>query len=304
MRWLIIMMLLITACSGNGLFAGEPEEAQSALEMINSGTQGVELSFSQGTPASTIFDTQDFFMIVDIKNKGNYNLGSSDCFIQVTGHDKGILPGLDSAQSCGEIEGKSEFLPDGGYDYLEFRSNGVNLPDGAYEYKPTLNVVWCYEYETKAMASVCVDPGFYQVTEEQKSCVTQDVSMGGGQGGPISVSMVGVENVAGNAVLEIIVKNVGGGQLLSPYADFRNCAGTGLDYDDFDNMVFDVDFSGGSEVKCSPRDNTLRMVNGQGKIICTYDVDGTTAFETPVLITLNYGYLDNMRQEIAIVKTP
>ena len=65
------MMLLITACSGNGLFAGEPEEAQSALEMINSGTQGVELSFSQGTPASTIFDTQDFFMIVDIKNKGN-----------------------------------------------------------------------------------------------------------------------------------------------------------------------------------------------------------------------------------------
>ena len=304
MRWLIVIMLLITACSGPGLFAGEPEQAQSALQMVNSGTRGITVNFGQGTPPSTVFDTQDFYMILDLANQGTYDLSANDCFVQVTGQDHGIMPGMSTAQSCGSIEGKSEFLPDGGSDYLEFRTNGINLPDGAFEYKPTLNVVWCYNYETNAMASICVDPGFYQITEEQKSCVTQDVSMGGGQGGPVAVSMVGVENVAGNAVLEFTIRNVGGGQVLSPYADIKNCAGTGLDYDDFDNLVYDIDFSGGTEIKCSPRDNTLRMVNGQGKIICTYDIDGTTSFETPVIVNLQYSYMENTKKQISIVKTP
>lgn len=303
MRWLILL-LLIVGCSSDGLFAGEPEQAQSALEMVNSGTRGVTVNFGQGTPASTIFDTQDFYMILDVANQGTMDLDANSCFIQVAGHDTGIMPGMATAQSCGDIEGKSEFLPEGGYDYLEFRTNGINLPDGAFEYKPSLNVIWCYNYETTAMATVCVDPGFYQITEEQKSCITQDVAMGGGQGAPIAVSMVGVENVAGKAVLEFTVRNVGGGQLLSPYADIKNCGGTGLDYDDFDTMVYDIDFSGGSLVKCSPRDNTLRLVNGQGKIICTYDIDGTTAFETPVIVNLQYSYMENIKQQISIVKTP
>jgi hypothetical protein len=152
---------------------------------------------------------------------------------------------------------------------------------------------------------VCVDPLFYQVTSQQKACTPTDISMGGGQGAPVGISYVGVDMVGDKAIFEINVVNQGGGRVLSPDTDIRSCEGN-LEYTDLDKVyVRNVQLSGGSKINCNPTDNYVRLTNNQGKIICTFDISGASAaFESPLVIELEYNYVDSITQPVKIIQTP
>jgi hypothetical protein len=68
--------------------------------------------------------------------------------------------------------------------------------------------------------------------------------------------------------------------------------------------LYDVRLSGGTLIDCKPHDKIVRLNNGQGKIVCSYTIPGTSSFETPLKIDLDYGYIDSIQQPIKIVKTP
>ena len=69
----------------------------------------------------------------------------------------------------GVLEGKNVYNVEGSTNILEFESS-LNLPYNVPDYSPTLNYLTCYNYHTAAYPSVCVDPLFYQVSSEQKTC--------------------------------------------------------------------------------------------------------------------------------------
>ncbi len=128
--------------------------------------------------------------------------------------------------------------------------------------------------------------------------------MGSGQGGPVSVSYVGVDMIGDTAVFEISVHNSGGGRVLSPYADISNCGESTLDYDDLDRVGYSVEMTGGSLVSCSPSNGILRLSNDVGKMVCTFHVTGTTSYETPLMITLDYNYMESTQKGVQIISTP
>ncbi len=301
----LIISLSITLSSCGMISAGEnPTETSASLSQAHSGTRGVEAKFVTNYPPSKIYDVNDFIALIEIENKGSHDLDSSDCYLQVTGFDPDIIRGVDYIQSCGDIDGKSVYNLDGGYNQIEYESSNIDLPNGMYEYSPNLNLVWCYNYQTIASPTICVDPLFYEVTSEQKACNPQSVSLGSGQGGPVGVSYVGVEMTGDTAIFEISVSNYGGGRVLSPYADIVNCGEATLDYSDMDHLNYYVEMTGGSLIKCTPSDWELRLNNNAGKIICSFNIDGASAFETPLLITLDYGYIDNTQKSVQIIETP
>lgn len=298
------LFLMVTSCGTQGP-GDNTRDTAAALQAAQSGTQGVKASFVSGYPPNKIYDINDFLALIELENKGNYDLFGGDCFVKLTGFDPNIVRGIDYVQTCGELTGKNVYNLDGGFNQIEYQSTNIALPFGAIEYSPQLNLAICYEYQTRASPSICVDSDMYNLAPDQKACRVHDASLGGGQGAPVSVSYVGVDMAENVAVFEITVRNVGGGKVLSPYTPLSSCGEAFFDYNDQNKVAYTVQMTGGSLISCSPRDGIIRLNDaGTGKIVCKFRVNGASAFETPLSITLDYNYLDSIKRGVQIIQTP
>lgn len=305
---LVLTLLLLVSC-GRVPQGEDPTETSRIVQQVKTGTQGVELTLTQNFPPREVYDLNELIALVEVRNRGNHDLEPQECFVQVSGFDPNIIIGeFSSPRSCAEgigvFEGKKLYNLEGGLNQIEFRSSNIALPEGVFDYEPTLNYKTCYLYQTRASPSVCVDPLLYQISSEQKACdYRRNVVTGGGQGGPVGVSNVNVDMLGSKAVFEINIQNYGGGVVTTPHTDIRNCD-VGLEYTEIGKIFYNVQLGGASVVDCKPRDGFVRMVNNQGKIICTFDIPPTSAYETPLRVDLDYGYVKSITRPLQIIKTP
>ena len=302
---LLTFSLLLTSCGFKPEAGETPLESEAAIRMSRTGTQGLEMRFLQDLPPRTLYDSTEFVAVAEIWNKGGHDIQLGGCFVELTGFDPNIMQGMVSRQACSPqlLEGKKPYNLDGVFEQVEFLSPTIKLPFGVHDYNPNLNLIACYEYQTIASPLVCVENSLYTISSEQKSCIVQDVSTGGGQAAPVGVSYVDVEMAGNRAVFAISVNNYGTGRVLSPDSSLSSCPAT-LQYNDFDKVDYSVRLSGGGVGDCKPRDGLVRMTNDQGKIVCTFDIGNSPSYETPLLINLNYNYMESFRQPINIIKTP
>lgn len=307
---LIVLLIFLVSCKGRVASGEDPRNTEAILKEVQSGTKGVEIEILPNFPPDILYDQNELIAIIDVKNKGNHNLEAQECFVQITGFDPNIIGSIFGVpQSCAggieTLEGKNVFNTGGGFSQLEFGSSNVLLPDDILEYNPTLNFVTCYNYETKANPQICVDPAFYQVSTEQKTCRPSDVSMSGGHGAPVAVSRVNVDMVGNKAIFSIDIVNQGSGKVLHPDTDIRSCADNAqLKHTDLDKVRFNIDLVGGSSTDCKPNDGLVRLSNDKGKIVCTSQVDAPSAFETPLKVNLQYNYIQSQQKKIKIIRTP
>ena len=306
---LLLCSLLLLSCRGRVAAGDSPTNTEAALRQLQTGTQGIELTLVPNYPPATVYDQNQLIALVELHNRGDDDMDPQDCFVQVTGFDPNIIRGgIQTTRSCAEnagmLEGRNVYNLEGGFNQLEFSSSNIVLPNGVFEYNPQLNFVTCYNYHTKASPQVCVDPLLYQVTSEQKTCNPTDIGMGGGQGGPVGVSNIGVDMVGNKAIFEINVQNYGSGRVLSPNADIRSCGQISLDYQDLDKVEYTVDLSGGTLIDCKPQDRIVRLSNNRGKIVCSFDIPGGSSFQTPLIIDLDYSYIQSYLKPVKIIKTP
>lgn len=303
---LMLILLFITSCAYKPNAGETALESSVAVQKASQGTRGIEFKFLQDYPKKTMYDTTQLNGLVEIWNKGTYDLSPSECYLELIGYDKNIIKGVYHRQSCvstGTLGGKTPYNLDGSYNQIEFKSSSIRLPLGVNRYTPTLNLVACYEYQTYANPLVCVENPLYQVSSAQKTCIVKDVSGSSGQGGPVSVSYVDVEMAGNKAIFAITVKNNGKGRVISPLTSLANCPNT-LAYSDFDKVGYSVSMSGGNLISCKPEDRYVRLTNNVGKIICSFNVGNTAAYETPLMIDLDYNYMQYLKQQIQIIKTP
>ena len=302
----ILLALLLTSCKYKPEAGERPIETEAALRMVQTGTQGLELRFLPDYPPHSLYDTTEFVAIAEIWNKGNYDLEPGTCFIHLIGYDTNLIRGVIPYDSCirgSTLEGKKTYNLDGSFNQIEFKSTNAMLPFGVFEYEPTLNLVACYEYHTAANPLVCVENSLYTIASEQKACFVRDVSTPGGQGAPVGISYVGVDMAGDKAIFEINVQNYGTGRVLSSESSLNNCPYK-LEYYDLDKVRYDVTLSGGSLIDCKPTDRLVRLTNNQGKIVCTFDIGNAQAYETPLMVRLDYNYMQSLLQPVKIIKTP
>ena len=115
----LLMLLLLISCKGRVAAGEEPRDTAAALKLVQTGTQGVEISLLNNYPPPQIYDQNELVAIVEVNNKGNYDLEREQCFIQITGFDPNIvLGGLNTPRSCSEnicvLEGKNVYNGGGG----------------------------------------------------------------------------------------------------------------------------------------------------------------------------------------------
>lgn len=162
----------------------------------------------------------------------------------------------------------------------------------------------CYLYTTYAAPQVCIDPA--PLDEGRKVCVPRKITYNGGNGAPVAISYIEQENTRKRIYFDINIQNVGGGQVFdmgymercSPYYPGRLST---LQMD----KVYILDARiGNQHLKCTPdRGDGVRLINGRGQVKCYYDLEYQTAksaYETPLIIELAYGYAENMERRMTI----
>ncbi|MBW3003175.1 hypothetical protein KY337_01330 [Candidatus Woesearchaeota archaeon] len=297
--WVVgLCFLLIFAVACTSLQREKPE-----IELdLYKGTRGIEINLLPNAPPTKLYAgprTQLNF-IVELRNRGVYKTSG---MLFLGGYDTSIVPIRDSEKDFGPIEGKTEYNQEGGFQTVDFEALGINMPEGLDRLNQPFSLTAIYDYETVATAVVCVDPNPYAPVQPTiRTCIPQDVSLGGGQGAPVAVDLVEVQSSGEKVFFKIHVRNVGAGSVVTvgerdPFA-VRN------DIERINKVYYDVTMSG-IYGTCKP-DNPLRLVNEAGIVFCEFAIpfEAKDPYQTTLKIRLSYGYINEIIRNVQFVKTP
>ena len=325
----LILLILTYGCKGK-------KSTEKSLEEIRTGTEGIALSFLPNAPPTTIhieqgapIEANAFDVVLEIRNKGAYpqpnegtgGLGPSFGKVFLSGYDPTIITLESKDGKSGDLsklalEGKSTINPNGGQDILGF--NGKILAENlnVEKYEPTLLATACYYYFTIAGPSVCIDPNPYSTVKEKKVCEVQDTSLSS-QGAPIAVTRIDEEAFATKTQFRITIKNAGNGDVLKADAASNKCDPSGtqkITREDVDKVNLMWVKIADKALMCgpfaeAPQKNTgglIRLINGEGFVICELPSseysNKISAYTTPLLIQLSYGYRNSIEKKIQIKK--
>ena len=299
-----ILAILISSCMPG---ARQPAK-EDFVTQYRIGTQGLMLRFAPNLPPSRLFDTEPFNAVIEIENQGAFTVGGPGDKIYLSGFDPSIITGiLEWGADIPVIEGKTQFITQGGMDAVNFKGSIAPLrPKNIDKYPVRLLATACYEYEEIATAPICIDPDPYAPTTRTKICTPSPISLGGGQGGPVAVTQVEVDSSPGRTRFKIHIQNVGGGEVFRSGIDYlQKCSPftEGLGFDEIDYVELkDVVLSGQSiKATCKPLDNShVRLTNGRGTVFCEFMTRGQDAYTTPMSITLAHGYRNSIFQDFEI----
>jgi len=307
----VFLLIFIIGCSG-GSGPGRPNSYID--ENYHSGTRGLEMRFITGNPPYRVyapngFLTDQYNIMLEVKNEGAYDI-SSQHFI-VSGYDSNIFE-LEEPyfQVPDLLEGRSSNNPIGGFDTLKWTVRRTVLPEGTDRFDQRFMVSACYDYETRASIPVCVDPNPWEYTTREKICMPEHVSVGSGQGAPVSISHIEVTPMKNKVQMKVEVANNGNGRVVSlgvPLGRLDSHCPFNLGYDELDRISFgQMPDLGGIIGSCTP--DEILLVNGRGAFYCTFNnvnKDGRDdAYTTTLNINLVYKYTSSVQQSIEVLTVP
>ena len=325
--FLIIVLILLISISG----CGGKKDVKKSLEEIRTGTEGISVSFLPNNPPATIHvenDNTPFDVILELKNKGAYPQPDEQDFyvnVYLSGYDKNILE-LDVERNDvnrlkTSLIGKSLVNIGGGSDIVTFKGKVKSSQLNVEKYEPILLATACYKYSTTAEPSVCIEPDPYSTLTQKKVCEVKDISLSG-QGAPIAVTKINEESFKEKTQFKLTIKNVGNGDVIKEQSikkcdPFGKAENDKIGREDLDKVYLERVTIGGLPLDCSPfaedsvrsTQGIIRLVNGEGYIVCDLQKEGydaykesKTAFTTPLKITLSYGYRTIAQRSLQIKK--
>ena len=297
---LMLVLILLASCRAAG-----PQERPDFVQEFRRGTQGLYMRFAQNLPPTRLFSGEELAAVLELENRGTFTIGGPGDRIYLSGFSPNVIAGISPAgEQIPLLEGRSQFVQQGGFDTVAFRAMTKLLTD---RYPVRLLATACYAYETVAPGTVCIDPNPYAPAIRQRVCVPQNVAMGGGQGAPVAVSQVEIDASPGKTRFKIHISNVGGGEVFRSGGMMLNKCGPGgmLGFDEIDYVeLADVIVDGISiRGSCRPLDaGHVRLSNNQGLVYCEYDRPrGDAAYVAPITVVLRYGYRQSLLHDMEIL---
>ena len=292
------LFFLLTSCSG--LSSGKNQPPTSA-EFAASGSDGIVLSFAADQPPATIFTGTPLSVFLEVRNKGTFSVPAVSLYL--SGFDPAIIQGLTSTYVLSQqIDAKTQFNPEGGYQTASFNSAPIQLAQAMTTYKPTLLVTACYPYQTNANPLVCIDPRPQDKLSDKACAVQKSYSAGGTQGAPVSVSNVEAEATPAAQFFRIHIQNTQSQQgSVYDIGALSHCPNQ-LDYNELNKVNYQVSLAGGKVPSCQPP-SPIRLANNMATIFCKFEGLSGSAYQTPLTIRLDYGYKNSISKEIQIQNT-
>ncbi|MBI4141874.1 hypothetical protein HY484_03045 [Candidatus Woesearchaeota archaeon] len=297
-----LFLLIIAACQPT------TQTKEQQLVSFRSGSEGLKISFMDNLPPPRLFDNEDFNAVVQIENRGAADVGSPGDKIYLSGFDPSIISGISTfGMQVPPLRGKDPVTQQGDVDTVFFKGRIALLKDRGITQLPVkVLATACYSYETIASPQVCIDPTPFSPSLKQKVCIAQNVGSGT-QGAPVAVTIVEVLPSPGSTKFKIHVSNVGGGRVFrygmsaltkcSPFTE-------GLSFNELDYVELQDIIVSDTSIKNSCRavdQNHVPLRGGQGVFYCEFNrIRGTSAYLTPLIIKLRYGYETSLLKNMDI----
>lgn len=276
---IIGIMLIISGCGNEGI--SDPVAVE-----YHTGTQGIELSTLSDLPPSTVFEKSEFVVGVQLKNLGASDV--TDGVVVITGLDPKYTS-IENEQDYFEAKGKSPSFPEGGLDIKYFKLKNIWFPVGKEQQKIPFTVIADYGYKTEAKAEVCINPDLYNYMKSQERlCEVKDVSLSGGQGAPLAVTLVQPSislSAANLGQLEgrfgINIQNKGNGEVIG------------------DLSIIDAKL-GNNEMVCT----NVRKEGEENKkwyVSCSIELSSKgESYTSPVTLIFSYRYRTRVNKEVLL----
>lgn len=314
-----ITLILIAGC-GSLPKRSEKQGTKQTIE-THVGKEGIAMAFVQNAPPQKIFsvDEQALNILVEVKNKGAYNVKKDEIAVSLGGYDKNILEiesdkdrkeALENQKFSFDIEGKSEFMPEGGIAIIGWKTRDIKFPPDRDTIKQSFTVAACYKYKTLFSENICLDSRPSDQVKE-KICEPVVKTYSKGQGAPVGIVKIeeAIIPTIKQAKVKVYIQNSGNGKVLDTGKNKANgadildkCSRNSITLQDLNRVsikAFVQDKDKRKELKCEP--STISLYQNQGTSVCTIDLPESGAYTTPVSFELDYGYTSSIQKEVDIV---
>ena len=266
------------------------------------------MKFMDGAPPKKLYIGTDFITGIKVKNLGAYSI-KDRASIKLSMPDQSVyyFKGANPMQFT--LEGKSLYVKDGQEDVVTFPLKALCYAgySGTREsivrnYTSKIRATACYYYETTANADICIDTyKFSRPDSEKPLCQMKDVSLSGGQGGPVGLTGVSV-NIVPQSEKEMLVqigisiKKLKGTEVNIFYPD------NGCGIEGQNNITIDAEL-GGEKLDCSK--TTVQIGAKDVNALCKKVVSTSAGtFTSPITVKMSYYVQQSIIQDINIEPPP
>lgn len=208
----LAVAVLLAACSGGG------EESSTGTGFIG-GDNGVQLSFSNNAPPSTVADNgqQRFPVIVEARNRGETDVPASNATLTLEGFSYSAfnksqesltrqpsedIPGNRQTPDGQVIDAAPVFTEYPGFSYVDDVQAG---------YQTAMIANMCYEYGSTLSSEVCIRDDML-TSETSTPCSVSGTRTSSSSGAPVKITKVAQEvSTSDRTLLTFTVQNKGSG---------------------------------------------------------------------------------------------
>ncbi|NOZ80987.1 MAG: hypothetical protein GXP63_04910 [DPANN group archaeon] len=298
---LAILMLFLAGCS-----SGTDAPSLVTGRSFNGGTDGIKMDFMSNAPPPTVFDTSDsvFDVSLRLQNLGEYQVEPEEATVQIIGIDPGQFSLADPVQNpSGTLYGV-RLDPQGNVipgtimtvDFFGLHWSGNQLT-GSVPYQISASL--CYQYETKAIAKLCLKPDLLTRPRASDVCDVTRAMNPESSGAPIRVENLKQSAVGKNKLtFSFQIQHVGTGEIFTNEAGAAVCDDSRFSNED-KVKVSDSILSGLGNlgtISCpglSQNDGYVKLFDGKATISCTAELSSGAVsgnFERALDINLIYNY--------------
>jgi hypothetical protein len=301
---LAIVLVLLFSMGATCSSRGRPDPITPPW---NGGIEGLVATFEQiGSVSDTgaqneVWEDEAFPVEVRLTNKGEYTINSHEVYLEVKGISPNDFTGIDfQTDNPNKIDKVSEFMPDGGEDYISFGNARYTRLMGTL-YDANIRIDYTYPYETYVtIPQVCYKENIRDTTY----CDVDETKSAFASGGPIGVGTVQERYIGrGKILLEIPIKNMQKGRAKAYLNDeFQP---------NYDELAFQAD---DPDWECSARGNynIARVTHPTGEnqneeviVRCiNNNLEAGALYTRSFTLTLKYYYKDWVMQTVRIRENP
>lgn len=333
MRRIILLLVIILFIIGCNAVKKEYTPTITSKD-IYTGNGGLEMEFFENAPPQEIFENSILPVGLRLYNKGAYDIKSGYLSIGLENdymvlNDKSLksinekMDFSDSEHIQFDLKGKTIENPKGEQEVVTFTIETKDLGkiDTQSQYhKSLISITSCYEYQTKAVETVCIDTDVYGLKKREKSCEINERGITlSSQGAPVAVTKIESEMLPSKdnpskikPRFTITIKNLGNGEVFEKEKVKAACSSEAIGYGEWNKVSVIAYISTMDEenkldcdvIKEGARDDgAIILKQKEDSIRCIYEngfdeVKG--AFSSPLYILLDYGYTDTISREVNI----
>lgn len=293
------------------LFGCTSTEDSSTSNRFIGGTTGLTLSFVDGEPPSVVGDNaeDEFDVSILAINDGEADIDSGRLIVTLQGVERDAFSMSSLSQSSPTKLEKKTKIRDTvtESDQLEIRFKRMNYKYNLdSDFPVDLRADVCYEYNTKAVADICLKKKPNDDTTEDL-CTVNNENMGlENSGAPVHVVSMSQIPRSSSIKLTFDIMTQGTGMVYAPGVFGSECVET----PDMDEQVrVKVSTTGNIPIKCSRlndgSEGIVDLISGGRTVSCDIETSGLqeTAFSKPINIELSYMYKDSIATSFTVENT-